>query len=77
MTSTNPVADAIADLQGTCQSLEAVLERHGLTDTKDVCEAIDQGVFCCDQCDWWCERCEESLEHGGVCTDCQPDEEED
>lgn len=70
------VDDAIADLQGTCQSLEQVLDRHGLADTEEVTQAIDAEVFCCSQCDWWCERNEENNEEGGVCTDCMPDEDD-
>lgn len=68
--------DVIYDLQGTCQSLQAVLERHGLEDTEEVTQAIDAEVFCCETCDWWCERSEESVGSPGNCDECEPDEED-
>lgn len=73
----DPVETISQALQGTCKSLAQALEEHGLghlEDDKDFLQGLDQEVFCCSQCDWWCEMSEMSEEHDGICTDCQPDE---
>lgn len=61
-------------LQGTPQSLANVLFHEGMSlgleNNVDFCAEIDQLVFECSECGWWCERSEESEHEEGVCTDC-------
>lgn len=69
---------AIADdLQGTCQSLGEVLERHGISElTQDEHVELDGLVFCCEGCSWWCEASEANENPNGgddVCDDCKED----
>lgn len=74
---TDHVDEVAHALQGTCKSLAEVLEEHGLghlEDDRAFLEGLDNEVFCCDECSWWCELSEMSERHEGVCTDCQPDE---
>lgn len=54
------IQSIIDDLRGTCDSLDAVAERHG-RDAMDsaLCDALDQQIFLCTDCGWWCEMHEE------------------
>lgn len=67
------------DLIGTCKSLhdEATEEEQN---NYDFCDELDQNVFCCDDCGWWCgidEMAENPEGKGGqYCTDCRDDEDE-
>ncbi len=61
----------IYDLQGTCNELNSFLERHNAEDLIDhisFLEYLDNHIFLCDGCGWWCELSEMSDE--GVCSDC-------
>lgn len=64
--------EIVQSLQGTCQSLEGVLEDGESEDDKELCEHIDQEIFLCPACNWWCERGEghESDLGEDVCDDC-------
>jgi hypothetical protein len=65
----------IHDLQGTCNGLHSFLEQHNAEDLIDYMpflEYLDQNIFLCDDCDWWCELSEMSDE--GVCSQCCSDE---
>lgn len=69
------VRDLIDYLQGTCHSLQEGLEQMGIDDlTQEEHEVLDGEIFCCETCDWWCERGEESQESHNNCTDCCPNE---
>lgn len=73
----DPVQTVAQSLQGTCKSLHEALAENQLEHLEDDAEflkGLDNEVFCCSQCDWWCELNEMSEEHDGICTDCQPDE---
>ncbi len=76
-------AETIAeDLRGTGQSLPEVCEKHGMEgaeDDTDFCQQIDQLVFCCEQCDWWCEISEmaDHPDNDLVCDDCYKGSDED
>lgn len=61
------------DLQGTCKSLYDVLTDEEQDDEAIMLE-IDQKVFLCPECDWWCERSEETDD--GRCDDCNPEGED-
>lgn len=70
-------AEVSAALQGQCvRSLENVLEDMDIPDSKELRSLVDQDVFECSECGWWCEACEENNEEGGVCTDCCPEEDD-
>lgn len=69
--------DIAGELQGTCDSLTAVLERHemeGAENDFDFCNALDSVVFCCLSCDWWCDVSEmtDDPDHDWCCDDCYP-----
>lgn len=62
-------------LQGTCDSLDRALHIHDSEDLIDhmpFLEYLDQHIFLCDDCGWWCEISEQSDE--GRCYDCCSDE---
>jgi hypothetical protein len=64
----------IYDLQGTCEELYSFLEREAedLIDHMPFLNYLDNHIFLCDGCGWWCELSEMSDE--GVCRDCCSDE---
>jgi hypothetical protein len=63
-------------LQGTCMSLdegisEILGENFTSNDlTTDEFEHIDNEIFLCEDCGWWCELIEESEENPRTCIDC-------
>lgn len=70
-------------LRGTCQSLaEGVavccegMDADDLTDEDT--QTIDENIFRCGECDWWCENDEmnEQCDDEGYCTDCRPNDNE-
>lgn len=76
------VVKLIENLQGTCETLDKVLESlyPGMTSedlTEDDHDAIDQEIFKRETCDWWYEQCE-SGDAEGNCLNCnnEIDEEE-
>lgn len=74
-------------LQGSCMNMEEAI--HHTTENDDLCEDditesqmahLDQEIFLCTDCNWWCEISEEvkSEEDGEMgCRDCNPDEEDE
>ena len=74
------IAELIADLQGTCKSISDFLPEGMNQDdlTQNDLSEIDQEIFLCDGCGWWCEV-SESNDRGGenVCDDCKDEENED
>lgn len=64
----------IYDLQGTCNGLESFLERHDAEDLIDhapFLHYLDNHIFLCDVCGWWCELSEAAEDSDTVvCTDC-------
>lgn len=62
------------ELRGTCDSLLNALERYemeGAEDDTDFCFDLDSHVFCCEQCDWWCEQSEMAEDQEDwICEDC-------
>lgn len=64
-----------SDLEGTCQSLEQVLERYdieGADNDPSFCAALDARVFCCTVCDWWHDVGESGNDVNGqwACVEC-------
>lgn len=59
----NKIAIAIDELRGTVGSLSSVCERLGLDpDSPEVTSAVDDEIFACHECEWWCEIDEEVSE---------------
>jgi hypothetical protein len=66
--------------QGSCQSLEEVC--YSLFGTypdeyeneMEICNFIDDRIFCCEGCSWWCEMSQmtNDLENEWTCVDCAP-----
>lgn len=69
------IHDVISDLSGTSMTLQNVLDDYG-KDEEDLSqadrEAIDDNIFCCDCCSWWCEVDEKKEQESGedFCADC-------
>jgi anaerobic selenocysteine-containing dehydrogenase len=74
--------DAVIDgLRGTCNSLDSECETHGAPDLVDhmpFLEHLDQEIFACTACGWWCGIDEEVSEEIGhdelICRDCAQEE---
>lgn len=64
--------EIIEQLRGTCKGIHEVLNNNE-EETLELCQAIDTELFCCSQCEWWCELSEESNIEGGICENCCPD----
>ena len=61
------VNDLINSLRGTCKS---IYDLHDETDLSlEEFQMIDEEIFNCDCCGWWCEISEMGNEQG-VCDDC-------
>lgn len=60
----------IDDLRGTCTEIQDNLP-EGMDEmelTSEDHDCIDDQIFLCDTCGWWCESCDEKED--GNCTDC-------
>lgn len=76
------MADKVADLlQGQClldipQALEELEFPPEMQDDRDFLHALDNLVFLCADCGWWCEISEEAdpetigRYHDTICDDC-------
>jgi len=63
----------ISDLSGTCSTIEEHLPEGMEEDdlTPEDYSAIDDQIFKCATCSWWCEIQEAVDDHGeDVCQDC-------
>lgn len=64
------------NLEGSCQSLDAALDRENLTQgslEQEDRDQLDDMVFCCDGCGWWHgtdERDTIEAEDGDFCGSC-------
>lgn len=71
------IAELVADLTGTCKTIAEFLP-EGMTEddlTPDDHEHIDQEIFECTQCGWWCEVSESNDKDGeNVCNDCNDED---
>lgn len=69
-------SEIVDELRGTCNSLLLLLEEKGVVDNAIVLTAIDQDIFECAVCNWWCDMSELSEhDHGtgdNICADCDP-----
>ncbi len=73
------MTDIIEYLQGTCNTLQEACEIFGIEEddlTLDQLKEIDEEIFLCDGCGWWCCLSEEEVDDsdGGLglrlCSDC-------
>ena len=70
--------ELIEYLQGSCKTLnegvsditDGVFNEDDLT--KNQIEEIDNEIFCCSNCGWWCELSDQS-EDGENCINCVED----
>lgn len=70
--TTLPRAVLVAQsLEGTCDALEQYATPAECNDGAFLSD-VDELVFCCDLCGWWCEASERG-EEGDVCLDCERD----
>lgn len=63
-------------LLGTCRSLHNLgQEFEAAQHYPAFAERLDDLVFCCSVCDWWCGHDEHHEDEGDqfVCTDCEPE----
>lgn len=58
--------EIVEQLAGTCGSLPSVLTPKEEND-RALADAIDEQIFECEVCGWWCWRDEESSTQDGVC----------
>lgn len=73
----NQVDSIIHSLRGTCDTLDGAIQEVCGDDysendlTTEQLEKIDQEIFLCSDCRWWCEVSEMSeIEDENVCDDC-------
>lgn len=62
-------------LSGTCLSLDEACDTFNLDPmNQELGEVLDERIFCCTDCYWWCEIHEESSEEVGaqewICAQC-------
>lgn len=71
------IEELIDSLQGTCATISEKLPEEMEEDlTEQDHDAIDNRIFRCETCSWWCEVGEEGDEKGN-CNDCvEPEEDE-
>lgn len=72
------IEEIIDDLRGTCKSIDNVLEDGEDPMDPELTDAIDNAIFCCVVCEWWCDLDEANASpQGDVCDDDKEDEEEE
>lgn len=67
--------EIIEALRGSCKTLGEILNTHDREDLENdmnFLDYLDQEIFNCANCGWWCEISEESgIEDGElICNDC-------
>ncbi len=65
--------DIITDLQGTCDNnLAELLVENGLqADDQEALDYINEEIFLCADCGWWCESYERNDKNDeSICDDC-------
>jgi hypothetical protein len=70
----------IYHLQGSCDTLNSAIDTlfPGMSEddlTEDDHNEIDNQIFLCETCGWWCEICEQDLD--GNCEDCSTENEDE
>jgi hypothetical protein len=71
----------IAALNGSCDSIEQALIEHNAEHLQyymPFLQHLDNSIFLCDSCGWWCELSECADDHHGmVCDHCYEYEDDD
>ncbi len=57
----------VESYRGSCATLTC--EDREFLETNDLCDRLDDEIFSCETCGWWCEKSEES-ENCGMCNQC-------
>jgi hypothetical protein len=75
------VEEIAEELRGTSQTLCLVLEHNdmdGADNDPAFCASLDALVFCCEQCEWWCEQSEMGArdDERWICEECTAEENE-
>ena len=68
----------IYHLNGSCTSLEQALEDYEVPELEDndaFLSYLDNEIFRCERCSWWCPISEMSEQGDWECRDCVPEEE--
>lgn len=68
---------AAEQLQGTCKSLSDLgQEFEDAKNNQTFCNQLDELVFECQECNWWCEQSEMAnrKDEEWICDDCTDDE---
>jgi len=68
--------DIVDDLQGTCKSMYEILQWYDLEEEHmpmEFFQHVDNQLFLCESCGWWCELSEESDAEAQCCTSCVED----
>lgn len=66
--------ELIEYLKGTCNSLDVGCAVC-LLDIDDIdYEKLDEEIFCCEECSWWCTVDESSHSEANICIDCNPED---
>lgn len=63
----------IYQLKGTCNTMDRVLEEHNAEELEDhmpFLNHLDNQIFLCEGCGWWCEISEMSEDSDTECNDC-------
>lgn len=69
----------IYQLNGSCDSLEQALannEAEELEDHMPFLNYMDNEIFCCECCNWWCPISEMNEQGDWECRDCVPEDDE-
>lgn len=65
----------IDSLRGSTDSIEATCEEEDLNYDDELRQPefnmIDEQIFLCETCGWWCETSEMSQDVDSVCNDCE------
>lgn len=71
MATERRINEIVEHLQGTCLSLNSALTESEQNDN-ELLLAIEQEIFLCAQCGWWCEVGEAKAGDGeeDICEDC-------
>lgn len=71
------VHELIQSLQGTCTTTDEHLPDGMSWDdlTKEDHKTIDNEIFLCEECGWWCEN--DEYHEGELCNDCYSGNDED
>lgn len=71
------IEEIIEALRGTPKSLEDVLQEGEDPNDQTLCDSIDNAIFCCRVCEWWCdlgEANESPTGDGDECDDCHEED---